>query len=279
MASRELLIKTDAPAGQQLFLCSATGTDWNLVGDGASGGVTSFNGRGGSVTPASGDYSFSQITGSVASAQLPATVVYNNQANTLTGNQTVTGTVTATSFSGSGAGVTGVNAASLNGLSSGSFAQLATANAFAGKQTLAASTTSAASLNVPAGVAPTAPSAGDVWNTGNVLQYRDGSSATRSLVSTPQASGMQLLRLTASITPSSVGVASCSEQSFTVSGVSTTDLLLAVVQPSTSSPGTNIAIGGWRISAANTVAIQFCNVNRNNASTPTSGTYTVAIMR
>jgi hypothetical protein len=52
-----------------------------------------------------------------------------------------------------------------------------------------------------------------------------------------------------------------------------------VAQPSTTSPGTNSAIGGWRISAANTVAIQFCNVNRNNSSTPAGGVYTIAIMR
>ena len=379
VASKELLIKTDAPAGQQLFLCNATGSGWNLVGDGASGGVTAFNGRNGSVSPNQGDYSFSQLSGSVAAsqmpaltgdvtssagsatttlaatgvtagtytkmtvdakgratggsqaafadlsgsasgAQLPATVVYNNQANTFTGNQSVTGTVTATSFSGNGASVTNVNAATLNGLASAAFAQLSSANTFTGaitapgfsgngagvtnvnaaalnglassafaqlsasntfsaKQSLAASTTSAASLNVPAGVAPTTPAAGDVWNTGTVLQYRDTASATRSVVSTPQASGMQLLKLTASITPASVSAGACAEQTFTVSGLATTDLVLTTAQPSTSSPGTNIAIGGWRVSAANTIAIQFCNVNRNTSGTPVAGTYTVAIMR
>jgi len=36
--------------------------------------------------------------------------------------------------------------------------------------------------------------------------------------------------------------------------------------------------GGFRISAANTVAIQFCNVSRNN-SAPTSGVYTFTLMR
>jgi hypothetical protein len=90
---------------------------------------------------------------------------------------------------------------------------------------------------------------------------------------------MQMLKLTASITPSSVTNATCSEQSFTVSGVATGDVLLAVLQPSTSSPGTNIAIGGWRVSAANTVNVQFCNVNRTNSSTPVAGTYTFALMR
>ncbi|HET9164695.1 MAG TPA: hypothetical protein VFP11_01770, partial [Candidatus Angelobacter sp.] len=167
--------------------------------------------------------------------------------------------------------------ANINSLSSSS-AQLAAANTFTAKQTLAASTTASASLNVPAGSAPSSPVAGDVWNTGAVLQYRDNASATRSLVSTTQSGGLQLLKLTASITPSSVGSQACAEQSFSVTGISTGDVLLSVLQPSTSSPGTNIAIGGFRVPSANTVAVQFCNVSRNNSS-PTAGVYTFAFMR
>jgi hypothetical protein len=167
--------------------------------------------------------------------------------------------------------------ANINSLSSAS-AQLAAANTFAAKQTLAASTTTSASLNVPAGTAPSTPSAGDVWNTGSTLQYRDNASTTRLLVSTTQSGGIQLLKLTASISPANVGSQGCAEQSFTVTGISTGDVLLSVLQPSTSSPGANIAIGGFRVSAANTVAVQFCNVSRNN-STPTAGVYTFAFMR
>ena len=238
----------------------------------------SFNGRNGSVSPATGDYSFAQISGTATASQLPSSVVYNNQANTFSGNQTVSGAVTATSFSGSGSALTGVNAATLNGLASGSFAQLGAANTFSAKQTMAASTTTSASLNVPSGTAPASPAAGDVWNTGSTLQYRDSASTTRSLVSTTQSGGLQLLKLTASITPTSVSSQGCTEQSFTVSGISTGDVLLSVLQPSTSSPGANIAIGGFRVSAANTVAVQFCNVSRNNSS-PTAGVYTFALMR
>ncbi|HSK44329.1 MAG TPA: hypothetical protein VLA83_10645, partial [Candidatus Binatia bacterium] len=278
VAGKELLIKTDAPAGQQLFICDASGTTWNLVGDGAANGVSSFNGRNGSVTPASGDYSFAQISGSAAAGQLPATVIYNNQSNTFTGNQTVNGSVTATSFSGSGSGVTGVNAASLNGIPSNAFAQLHAINSFTSEQAFAASTTVNPSLNIPAGVAPATPLAGDMWNTGSVIQYRDNASTTRSLVSTTQSGGLQLLKLSASITPANVTSQACTEQSFTVSGINVGDTLLGVSQPSTSSPGLNIAIGGFRVSAANTVAIQFCNVSRNS-STPTSGAYTFALMR
>ncbi|MGB9122270.1 MAG: hypothetical protein WCE73_16735, partial [Candidatus Angelobacter sp.] len=278
VAGKELLIKSDAPAGQQLFICDTSGTTWNLVGDGAANGVSSFNGRNGSVAPAAGDYSFAQISGAAAAGQLPSSVVYNNQSNTFTGNQTVNGSVTATSFSGSGSGVTGVNAANLNGIPSNAFAQLHAINSFTSEQVLAASTAVNPSLNIPAGVAPATPLAGDVWNTGSVLQYRDSASTTRSLVSTTQSGGLQLLKLTASISPANVGSQACAEQSFTVSGISTGDVLLSVSQPSTSSPGLNIAIGGFRVSAANTVVVQFCNVSRNN-STPVAGVYTFALMR
>jgi len=222
---------------------------------------------------------FADLAGTASAAQLPAAVVYNNQANTFTANQTVNGTVTATAFSGNGASITGVNAASLNGVASSGFAQLSAANTFTAKQTLPAASSSAASLNVPAGTAPSSPASGDIWNTGAVLQYRDNASANHSLVSTTQSGGLQLLKIASSITPASVAVESCSEQSFTVSGINAGDIILGVSQPSTSSPGTNIAIGGWRVTAANTVAIQFCNVGRNNSSTPVSGSYTFALMR
>lgn len=95
---------------------------------------------------------------------------------------------------------------------------------------------------------------------------------------TTPSGGLQLLKLTASITPTTVNIQSCTEQSFTVSGITANDVLLSVSQPSTGSPGLNIAIGGFRVSATNTVAIQFCNVSRNG-STPTSGVYTFALMR
>ncbi|HEY2392021.1 MAG TPA: hypothetical protein VGK22_12690 [Candidatus Angelobacter sp.] len=149
---------------------------------------------------------------------------------------------------------------------------------YAAKQTLAASTASAASLNIPAGTSPTTPVAGDVWNTGTTMQFRDTASTTRSLVSTTQSGGLQLLKFTNSITPSSVASQACTEQTFTVSGIALGDTILTVLQPSTTSPGTNIGIGSFRVTAANSAIISFCNVGKNNA-TPTAGTYTFALMR
>ncbi len=57
-------------------------------------------------------------------------------ANTFTGNQTVSGAVTATSFSGNGAALANVNAAALGGLAPGAFALLAGGNSFTGTQSL-----------------------------------------------------------------------------------------------------------------------------------------------
>jgi hypothetical protein len=54
-------------------------------------------------------------------------------ANTFTGNQTVNGTVNATSFSGNGASVTNVNAGQLGGLASSAYAQLAANNTLTGQ--------------------------------------------------------------------------------------------------------------------------------------------------
>ena len=68
---------------------------------GSLGGVTSFNGRSGAVVPATNDYSFSQISGTLGSSQLSGTyanaLTLNNPSNSFTG-----------SFVGNGVGLTGV---------------------------------------------------------------------------------------------------------------------------------------------------------------------------
>ena len=77
----------------------------------------------------------STITLNVNTAKIPQL----GTPNTFVGNQTVTGTVTATSFTGSGAGLTNVIAANSNelgGLASSAYAQLAAANTFTGTQTV-----------------------------------------------------------------------------------------------------------------------------------------------
>ncbi|MGD0015259.1 MAG: hypothetical protein ABSD56_12690, partial [Bryobacteraceae bacterium] len=60
--------RTSATAGQNLYFCTAADV-WTQM---AGGQVASVFGRTGAVTAASGDYSFSQISGSVTNAQLAA---------------------------------------------------------------------------------------------------------------------------------------------------------------------------------------------------------------
>jgi hypothetical protein len=79
------------------------------------------------------------ITGSGTLAINPAVVPQLAAANTFTANQTVNGSVTATSFTGNGSGltnVTAVNSSELGGLASGAYAQLAAANTFTANQTV-----------------------------------------------------------------------------------------------------------------------------------------------
>ena len=71
-------------------------------------------------------------------------------ANTFATNQTVNGTVTASSFSGNGASltnVTAVNSSELGGQGSGAYAQLAAANTFSNNQTVNGVLTASSSVN------------------------------------------------------------------------------------------------------------------------------------
>ena len=68
----------------------------------------------------------------------------------------------------------------------------AAANTFTGKQTYAASTTSAASINIPHGTAPTSPSNGDVWTTTSGLLARiNGTTQTAAFLSANTFTGKQ----------------------------------------------------------------------------------------
>jgi hypothetical protein len=64
----EFFFNTAATSGQNIYLCNPANT-WTQV---SGGGVTSVFGRNGSVAAQTGDYTFSQIAGAVASGQLPA---------------------------------------------------------------------------------------------------------------------------------------------------------------------------------------------------------------
>lgn len=81
-----------------------------LISGGAGFGVSSFNMRTGSVAPATGDYSFSQISGSVTDAQVPDTITVTN----LSADNLSSGTIPNARFPVTLPAVSGVNLTNLN---------------------------------------------------------------------------------------------------------------------------------------------------------------------
>ncbi len=89
-------------SGQPVYIDS-TGHLGTGGGAGGGGGVTSFNGRSGAVTSANGDYTFTQLSGTLAAGQLTGTftqpLTFNNSANVYGGaSLEVTGTAAANLF-------------------------------------------------------------------------------------------------------------------------------------------------------------------------------------
>lgn len=77
-----------------------------------------------------------------------------------------------------------------------------------------------------------------------------------------------------SLTPAQVAANTTAEQTFTVTGLVITDLPVCVVKPTAQA---GLGIVGWRVSAANTLAITFSN-NTASPITPTAAeTYQVLI--
>lgn len=111
----------------------------------------------------------------------------------------------------------------------------------------------------------------------------DGSNPGPNTVSAPDTVQMptgniwKIGQFTLTLTPVSVANATTTEQTFGTTGIGllTTDVVL--VQKPTTQPG--LAIGGTRVSAADTLAINFVNVS-SATITPTAGeAYKVSVFR
>lgn len=82
--------------------------------------------------------------------------------------------------------------------------------------------------------------------------------------------------VTATLSPAQVAANTSAEQTFTVPGLKTGDVLLSVTKPTTQA---GLGIVGARISAADTLALNFMN-NTGSPITPTaSQTYKVVVFR
>jgi hypothetical protein len=86
-----------------------------------------------------------------------------------------------------------------------------------------------------------------------------------SIPSGPSGFASRLARFTATLSPAIVNANTCAEQTFTVTGVATGDVV--VVNKPTAQAG--LGVSGVRASAANQVGINFCN-NTAAGITPTA---------
>lgn len=78
------------------------------------------------------------------------------------------------------------------------------------------------------------------------------------------------------LTPAAVETATGAEQTFTVNGLKTSDVILSVTKPTVQ---TGLAVTNARVSAADTLALQFINCTVASI-VPTAGeTYTICIAR
>lgn len=85
----------------------------------------------------------------------------------------------------------------------------------------------------------------------------------------------QLKLYSVTINPAAVSANSTAEEAFTVTGVTTGDIVLRVVKPTFTS---GLVVVEGRVTAANTVTIQFANVT-GGAINPASETYTILVLR
>lgn len=106
--------------------------------------------------------------------------------------------------------------------------------------------------------------------------------AAPNIVSSALASFMHISVVQLALTPAACGAATATEQTFTVTGLSvgdslqTQDVILNVYKPTAQ---TGLAIGSCRVSAANTISIQFINPTAGSI-TPTAGElYTITVLR
>jgi len=89
VGSMNFCLVTNDPSNATGVYLTANGAAYFQIKAAGAAGVATFNGRSGNVLPAAGDYAFSQLTGQLTAAQLPATATCTMSA-TVGGSDTIT---------------------------------------------------------------------------------------------------------------------------------------------------------------------------------------------
>ena len=235
-----------------------------------------------------------------------------NSANTFTGNQTVNGTLAATSFTGNGASLTGVNAVSLGGIGAGSYARLDIGNSFSGNQSIAGTLTATAlsgsgsgltnlnpanlaggtaGINI-SGTAATASTASNALNLGSIaaanyarLDISNTFAANQTIAGTTTigTGGTPIVEhLSATVNPSfpALKPAACATTALTLSGAADGDTLALGVSNArmTGASGVILNYSAW-VSATDTISIQACNLGTSPQKVAGSGAIRVDLWK
>jgi hypothetical protein len=218
------------------------------------------------VTGATTLAAVSATSATISGAATVGTTLGVTGATTLAAVSATSATISGAATVGTTLGVTG--ATTLAGVSATSAtisgaATVGTTLGVTGATTLAAVSATSATISGAATVGTTLGVTGATTLTGGVTVGSGGTAYTLVKTYTP------------SLTPASVAQKTSAEQTFAVAGLAVGDTVF--VSPPGITP--DCLVGAARVSAANTIAIQFSNPNNSTACTPTAGTYRIVAFR
>ena len=201
--------------------------------------------------------------------------------NRFIGDQMVNGTVTATSFVGSGSGLIGVTASSLSCAACVGNVQLginyAGSTSQGGVATSAVSAVQANNSFALAGIAAINYARSDISNNFTGNQSVGGSLSTSGNLSvagtTTIGGGTPIVEhLSATFNPSlpALKPSTCASANFTLTGVADGDTLALGVPNARMTGGGTVIYSAW-VSAADTITLEACNVSANPQKTAGSG--------
>lgn len=118
------------------------------------------------------------------------------------------------------------------------------------------------------------PVPSNIWTAGQLVTAVD----INNIGVAPSGFATQVKVYSSELTPSVVTANLCAEQSFTVTGLASTDKVFLNLDEEIAAESSSVSLVAARASDADTLGITFCNVSGANAS-PTSGTHVTTAVR